>query len=1298
MSTVETAVNPFPGPRPFESNEGELFFGRERESRELASLLVAHRVMLLYAQSGAGKTSLLNASLIPRLQGKGVEVLPIGRVRGLIPDEIRPADVENPYVLNALIAWSEQAVRPQQLAQMSIADYLKEREKNASFSAERPCVAIIDQFEELFEFYPERWEKRQELFTQLDEALERFPLLRVLFVIREDYLADLEPYTSSIYGSLRTRYRLERLRPEPACEAVKRPVESAGRQFEPGAAEDLVRILLNVRVVGESGESMEVPGQYVEPVQLQVVCRTLWNRLEPSVQTITRSHLRELVDVDRALRDFYERAVRRAVKESRVSEADLRHWFDHELITPAGTRGMVFRGPESTGSVPNATVDLLAELRLVRAEYRAGARWYELTHDRFIGHQRLIATVSSDSTARLWEFQSGYPVLELSRHAEDELWQKLRRRVSWLWLGLLSVSAALAIALFVQLQRERAQAREMRARQIASTSLEKLTLDPELSGLLALQAVNMMREKRAGVLPEASDALLRAVENMRVRLTLTGHTSRVNDVAISPDQRLIATVSSDSTARLWEFQSGYPVLELSRHDDAALSVAFRPDSRGVAVGYLDGTIRVYDTVTGDELFALEGPDGSVYGVAFSPGDGARIATAGYGGRARIWDVETRETIAVLDAHSGPIYALAYSRDGDRLVTGSSDNTAIVWDAATGDTVMTLSGHTSEVYDVAFNPGGSRLITGSRDGTARIWSAFTGDSLVTLSSHTNTVFGVAFSPDGRQVATGSADRTIRIWDVSSAQNLFTLAGHDDVVYQVEFAGDGSRLASASWDNTAMVWDVSSIQHDGAVFAADFSPDGRHVAVASGVEAVTRPIGSGTDSLVLYHGDWVYDVAYSPDSSRLATAGADGAVRVYDTQTGDVVADVPGHARMIWSLAFSPDGTRLATASTDSLAKIHMLNDPDSVITFSGHGGTLRGVAFDREGERLVTASWDGTVRVWDAVTGDSLLAFAAHGHGVNDVAFSPDDSLLASVGYDGMARIWGAATGDTLRTLRGHTDAVWAVAFSPDGTRLATAGFDRTARLWDVATGEELLTLTGHWDALRDVAFSPDGKLLATVGLDRSLQLHPLDVDEIRAAARAQLTRPMTPEECRDHLEMEVCPRGPEEFLFEAKDLMRSGAMDSALAMLDEALAMDSTTAGPAIASLIAAARGHVRAGDPGPALSALERAHALDSTAVAATDWNYVCWYGSLSGYAEAVLSACERAVELDPENIYIRDSRGLARAMTGDRVGAVEDFRVFAEAVPNVAWRQQRLRWIQALEAGEDPFSEEVIRALFHE
>ena len=247
-----------------------------------------------------------------------------------------------------------------------------------------PRAVIFDQFEEIFSLYQDRWKDREGFFEQVSDALEADPLLRVVFVMREDFIAQLDPYEDPLPERMWTRFHMERLRREDALLAIKEPVRKAGRSFAEGVAEKLVDDLLTIQVETMPGKTAEVPGEFIEAVQLQVVCQNLWKELPPDEKQITFQHLKTYGNVEQVLYKFYEEAIRAAAEKAGIDEEGLRRLCGEVLITETGTRGMVYRAQESTGGVPNAAIDVLENMHLIRAEWRAGARWYELTHDRFI--------------------------------------------------------------------------------------------------------------------------------------------------------------------------------------------------------------------------------------------------------------------------------------------------------------------------------------------------------------------------------------------------------------------------------------------------------------------------------------------------------------------------------------------------------------------------------------------------------------------------------------------------------------------------------------------------------------------------------------------------------------------------------------------------------------------------------------------------------------------------------------------------------------------------------------------------
>ena len=394
--------SPFVGPRPFEKEDSDRFFGRTRETEELLSLIIAHRAVLVYAQSGAGKSSLLRAGVIKRLEDQQYQVLRSARVHGLLPNDVPPESVQNIFVYHAVQYWAATMPSGQSLkdhAKTTLSEFLKPLVATPAADEESspPLIVILDQFEEFFTTNADRWQERRPFFDQLAQALHDLPTMKVVFVMREEYIAQLEPFAELLPEKLRPRMHLERLRGNAARNAVVKPFQTRSLSFDANAADELMKELSEIRVA-EGDKFRETHGEFVEPVQLQVVCQSLWENLpaewkigpnagSDGSRLITAEYIERFGDVNNALATYYDRSVERAAaaSEGKIGEGELRRWFGTALITPTGTRGLAFRGaPGAAWRIPGLTLKELEEAHVIRREDRSGTITHELTHDRFI--------------------------------------------------------------------------------------------------------------------------------------------------------------------------------------------------------------------------------------------------------------------------------------------------------------------------------------------------------------------------------------------------------------------------------------------------------------------------------------------------------------------------------------------------------------------------------------------------------------------------------------------------------------------------------------------------------------------------------------------------------------------------------------------------------------------------------------------------------------------------------------------------------------------------------------------------
>ena len=1297
------------------------FFGRDGDTQALLDQLRQSPLLVVLGASGSGKSSLVMGGLLPAAAADAQ----LGNLC------VVPAFVPGNRALTHLA----RAVRQSACGAGAAADGGALRENPGRLSemlggsAARPTLITIDQFEEVFTLLDEA--EREALVANLAQLLGSGRGHRVVLTVREEFrsrivgLSALGPHLDTAWYSMRPMGYAE-LRA-----AVEKPAAMVNLQFQSGIVDDLVKKVLGqpaalpllqftLHELWEKRDrnriTFEVYRKVGDPLNaLTAAANAFYDGLALQTQNEVRRILLELVRVDELL-EAYRQPVpmsRLLMAGSASTEAVLGLLAANDYVRIAATAGdtdpVVEVKHESLVRNWPRFVAWIDEKRHQRRERlaltQAAERWAKSGKPQdglLTGWQLEAAGSATDLMEVEKEFvQASMDAIDrvlrekeeaLRREAAESRATARRFRNFSIATGILSIATIVlaAIAIYASVSASRVE-KANREKVLLAMKLQPLKYvddQLDLALLLGIEANRIMENQ-----PELRQALWHSLgANLDLVSLFAGHKDIVRAVAISADGRTIASGSYDKAVILWDASGQMLHAPLKGHTKDVIRVAFSPDGKLLASASTDRTVRLWDVSAGKPIDQLPHPD-EVYCVAIAK-DGKTLASSGKDGKIWLWNIEARKVehafvhnVNEAGTTSGRVYSIAFSPDGKLIASGGMDGRMVLWDVQGRKQVRAFEVKDRRgIWSVAFSHDGRTIASGTSDGYTDLWDLAQPKVSRRLGTkHFGTgVIGMAFSKDDQKLATVGTDRNAYVHSLADPNaRPKRLTGYAQPFYSVDFSGNDTIVTGAG-NAMIAVWNPAGLHRFGKYLVQQESPTplafgaDRNSLVTFkgeqlhfwGLASDSRPRASRVDAK---QGRLAFLLS-APKSDLLASVGANGSVKLWNiTERRELKALVKPGKEKVFSAALSADGRTLALGFARDI-RVWNVEDGSLAHTLQyRQPGKIVALAFDPVRRRLASAMEESGITLWDLDSLDPAVE-AVYGpdprldhQRVNTLAYSPDGQALISGGWDSVG-FWDADSGKPMGRLASyHPGDILAVAVSPDGSLLASASSDRTVLLWDLRTRQPMgKPITAHRSRALSVAFSPDGRWLASSDQDGAVIRWETDVEAWVSGACGIVGRNFTDDEWKqffgDQPPRVSCPRVK---AYEADALALAGDRAGAEESFKEAV------------HAVLETRDH-RAG-------------------------NSVCWFGSVHRYAKLVLPACDRAVELAPDDVaktqYL-DSRGLARALAGNTAGAIDDFATaveFMRQFPDFRPAQTQLResWISALRNGLDPFDDATLRAL---
>ena len=1052
-----------------------------------------HKLTVVYGQSGVGKSSLVQAGLVPALRQRAIDA------RDVLPVLLQVYTNWEKNLGDRLVESLEEVQGlslPLFLDSMAafIAEIQKSDDKNLL------TVLIFDQFEEFFFAYKDP-ALRRPFFEFLRDCLN-VPYVKVILSLREDYLhyllecnrlTHLDVIDNNILDR-KILYYLGNFSPEDGRAVIQNLTDACQFTLEPALMDELVRDL-----AGELNE--------VRPIELQVVgAQMQTERVTTLAQYMAEGPKEKFVG------RFLEEVVKDCgTNNQQFAKIILYLLTDDNLTRPLKTRAELEADLAIEPTRLDLILNILVKSGLVFQVPGFPADRYQLVHDYLVPFVRqqqaagLVAELEKEREQRKLTEE------KLNKALKQQL--KTARRSMWTFAGLTVAIGGVAIAAtvaginlyVVSLLRN------------SDGGIEKL-----VSAIKATKAIKSLPVAIPGVRLMTLANVHETISSLNELNRLEGHTGAVTQVIFSPDGQLISSISEDKTAKIWRQHDGRLLKTLGGGKDKKIAtISFSPDSKLIAYTGEDKIINFW-SITGKKLSPIS-MNGTVTSISFSP-DNKLIATS-IGKQIILWDLSTGKELYTFKEHGGKVTSIGFSPNAKILAASDQDDTVKILSLNNNRVLATINNYGT--IGIRFTSDGKMLILTNQDGSIKYYDLDgtlvkniepTGSSrymdanltVATLSpnnellasinqyekktielsseegrsrgtlGHSEEVTCLSFSPNGKILASGSRDKTIKLWKIVPKESSYREKG----IQKIKFSADNKSLIATRSDATVQLLDLEGnirrpLNIDGSVLSLNSDSD--IVSVAGSEKDVVKLWSiEGKEITVPGHSSGISNAKISPDGKTVISVGNDGTI--FFRRDNKTIKQQSKLGGIVQKIDFSPDSKIIVLIEKN---QVQLWQDNGEYIgNLSKNSNEIKRVVFSSDSKTIALIE-KNQVQLWQS-TGKFIGNLPGHTNQIEDAIFSPDSKLILTKGDDNFVRL-ARSNGTLLNVLKGHTTTIKSVKFSPNSQIIAsvskTTGKSRGAiKFWD-RNGNIATTIDSQ--GVEEIKFSHNNQIIAATAIEGS---------------------------------------------------------------------------------------------------------------------------------------------------------------------------------------------------------------------